>query len=102
MPLEGSSSSKRTHLNKVWEQTGKKPDELEKAPKPPKELLYIWDWFIQLIQFGEINWQTLHAWVAMRGFKPNAFETELLLTLNRLYINRNHGNRRNTTTDKGK
>jgi len=40
--------------------------------------------------------------VAMRGFKTNAFETELLLTLNRLYINRNHGNRCNTTTNKGK
>ena len=98
LPVEGSESSKKTHLTKVWEQTGKKPKELADQPEMPEGIEYVWVWFLELLQGGTFSWTEIRAWSDMRGIKPQAEELELLLGLNQLYNSIHHGRRRNKTS----
>lgn len=91
LPIEGSKSTKRTHLNKVWEQTGVKPKELADQPELPKELDYIWGWFIEILGGGTFSWAELQSWASIRGVRLQAGEIELLLSLNNLYASAHNG-----------
>lgn len=63
--LEGSKdgTSKKSHLLKVWQQTGRMPDELEKVMSPPLDFIYLWNWLQELncpMAFSELKaWQEL-------------------------------------------
>lgn len=96
--MQGSKSTKRTHLEKVWKQTGVKPKELADQPDLPQELEHLWGWFLELIQGGKFSWVEVQAWSSLRGINLGGEELELILTLNRLYAESHHGRRHNETS----
>ena len=93
LPITGSNASKKTHLLKVWKQTGKKPKDLADQTEIPYELAYVWEWFLELIGSGEVSWVGLAAWSGVSGIKLQSRETQLLLSLNRLYASVQDGRR---------
>jgi hypothetical protein len=93
LPVEGSKTSKKTHLVKVWKQTGKKPKELEEQPECPQELFHVWEWFLELMPGGGFSWANLDAWGRLSGVNPTAYETRLLSRLQTVYSSAVNGRR---------
>ena len=100
LPIAGSDATERTHLLKVWKQTGKKPKVLQDQPKMPDGMGYVWEWFLEIMNAGDMTWQSLMAWSSVTGTKLTHTESELLLQLNRLYATKQHG-RNSKTNSKG-
>lgn len=83
----------RDHLEIVYRQSGKMPEQLE--PKElPYALDYLWMWFCELSgcrQYSEIGalpltYQEIQAWATLTKTEPAAWEIEVIKKLDTLYI----------------
>jgi hypothetical protein len=78
----------RQHLDIIWQQTGKKPEQLE-IMKCPDLLAHIWYWFLELNQSRQhsemgampISFSEILAWATLSGVSPLPNEIRVLKQL---------------------
>ena len=82
--MEGGQStlSQKSHLAKVWQQTGKMPPQLEKVIPRPKELVYLWDWLCE--QVYPLSFTELEAWQRVTGRRLYLWEVRALIELDKV------------------
>lgn len=68
-------------LIKAWTQMGN-TKKLEQLPTLPRELNYLWGWFIQLFQNDGINYSSIRNFVHIRDLKLKQWEIDALFQLN--------------------
>jgi hypothetical protein len=85
--------SPRQHLEKAWEQTGRKPALLEDEPELYETVTHIWLWFMQLSNtrgggFGPapITFQEIAAWAGLLQTEPTPWEIEQILMLDGVWF----------------
>ena len=83
-PLEGGAStlSKKAHLLKVWEQTGRMPGELGKVYPVPESLFYLWEWLSD--QVYPLSYVELEAWQRLTKRKLSLWEIRALIELDKV------------------
>lgn len=74
--------SKKSHLMKVWEQTGRMPDELRKVIPAPKEFMYLWNWLWELAT--PLSYAELRYWQELTGRSLSRWEVSALQELDRV------------------
>lgn len=67
------------------------PPELENYPEIPGAIVYLWEWFIEILWSGEINYQEIQAWQNVTGRKLRQFEVNAIKDLYALYMRISHG-----------
>jgi hypothetical protein len=90
----------REHLEKIQQQSGKTPKQLESVDRPDAAL-YLWEWFIDLSngrQYGEcgampLSYAEMQAWSNLRRIRPEAWEAEAIRRLDHAYLNETAKNR---------
>lgn len=82
--MAGDSLPVKTHLIKVWEQTGKKPKELE-FPDCPEELQYLKNWFFELYRGSkDITFSEIESWARLTATPIDPWEVNLLVELGQM------------------
>jgi hypothetical protein len=88
--MEGTTTV-REHLRQV-ELSGREVPELHPEP-PPDEIMYIWDWFMQLSRSrpvgmgpGAISFSEIRAWADLMGEMPTRTETKVLMMLDEAFL----------------
>lgn len=83
----------RQHLERIWEQTGRKPALLEDEPPLHPAVEHIWSWFNRLSGtrgggFGPapITFQEIDAWARLTDSRPTPWEIEQLLRLDQIWL----------------
>lgn len=74
----------------VQKTTGKKPKALE-VPDPPQELMYLWEWFLQLFSGQPLTFSELHAWMQVTRTRVEPWEVEAIRSLERVLRSVQHG-----------
>jgi hypothetical protein len=54
-------------------------------PVFPEELRYIWEWYLELKGDNTLSFQEIQSWAELTQQVPEAWEVELLKSLDRLY-----------------
>lgn len=75
----------------VFKVTGKKPKALEELPEPPESLLYIWEWWKQIVTGERITFLELQAWSQLTGANLLPYEVDLIRRLDAIFW-RHRGN----------
>lgn len=83
----------RQHLTIIWQQTGKKPEQLE-TMKCPALLAHIWQWFLELNQARQysemgamsITFSEILAWSTLSGVSPEPYEVRVLKQLDNVAL----------------
>lgn len=85
--MEGSESgqSKKSHLLKVWNQTGRMPTELQKVMDPPQEVMYLWEWLGDLVY--PLSFVELKAWQELTARQLSAWEVRAMVELDKVRAN---------------
>ena len=86
-------TTRRSHLESVERQTGRRPAELD-GPGLPADGMHIWAWFLELSAgrgssgFGPnpISWLDLLAWTALTGMIVRSAEVEAIMALDRAWL----------------
>lgn len=80
----------RSQLEKVEEETGKRPAQLDAGGEMPDAFNHIWDWFLDLasvrVEHRPITNAELLAYFELRGIDPLLIEIEALQILDREWI----------------
>lgn len=74
--------SKKSHLIKVWTQTGRKPVELEKVIPRPTSLFYLWEWLCE--QVYPLSFTELESWQRLTGRSLSMWEVKALIELDKV------------------
>lgn len=91
--MQKDGKTLRWHLETVYEQTGKMPEQLD-IPELPYEVAHIWDCFLKLSAkrtsgFKERNPLSeleIEAWERRRRMRLDPFEIECIDALDRVYL----------------
>jgi len=80
---------------RLYAQDGIKLNEVTRLPDPPKTTAYIFQLYDELSAQGRpqsmngiaaIPWSEIMPWCALRGFRPNRFEREALILIDRAFV----------------
>lgn len=90
---QGDGATLRQHLEKVKEQTGKTPAQLDPV-EIPDAARYLWVYFCELSggrQYSEVGpmaltYSEIKAWCDLMKVEPTAFEVETIKEIDRAYI----------------
>ncbi len=90
---QGDGATLREHLEKVREQTGKTPAQLE-AVEIPDAARYLWDWFCELSggrgysMAGPmaLSYTEIKAWCDLMKIEPSAWEVETIKMIDQVYL----------------
>lgn len=82
---KGSKISLRNHLKQVEKTLKRKPAQLADQPDFPKELSYIFDWFLELKSSDRITYTEIRNWSELTYQFPLAWEVDVLKGLDRVY-----------------
>lgn len=74
----------RKHLEQLAKHTKVRPPELEISARPPSALGYLWAWFRELSWNSPLSYVELKAWSEMTHRPLTAFETDVLMKLDKL------------------
>ena len=78
----GSKISTRAHLEQVWKSTGKKPQQLKDLPEPPRELIYLWEWYCEMaVGDSSLTFTEIRSWSELHGIALTINEVSLLRKL---------------------
>jgi len=83
----------REHLTSVWQQTGRKPKELEPV-LCPDAIYHIWGWFLEMHHSrgsgamgpASITYPDIWAWSQLAGISPSPFELGCIRALDYLWM----------------
>lgn len=85
---KGSNVTLRDHLQQVYKQTGVKPAQLAEQPEKPEELEYLYNWFLELVDYSApLTYQEIESWSRLTCVDLKAWETQVLKNLERIYRN---------------
>ena len=74
----------RDHLTKVYEMTGQKPAELD-VPDMPRELSYVWQYYLELKASGEVNYLAIKAFSDLMCISLTPSEVSLIMDFEKEY-----------------
>ena len=82
---QGDGATLRHHLEQVYKQTGKRPEQFTEV-ECPEEMRYLWQWFCELSgtrQYSEvgampITFQEMDAWARLSGNEPSPLDVKVL------------------------
>jgi hypothetical protein len=91
--VQKDGSCLRDHYLSVFDQTGKKPRQLEAYPAP-LALIYVWEWFVELSLgrqssgFGAMpfSWSDIQAWKSLCGYNISSQDIRLLKRLDSIAV----------------
>lgn len=82
-----------SQLLSVERQTGRTPAELQNLVECPSELLYLWDWFLQLnnkrqsgMSINSISWSDTDAFFRLIDIQPTQEELNILSKLDNIAL----------------
>lgn len=67
----------------VQKTTGVKPEQLN-VPEPPQELLYLYDWFLELYSGHPLTFSELLSWTQMMRITVEPWEIDAIRSLERI------------------
>ena len=84
----------RQHLQAVFSQTGKMPDQLANAPDMPEALAHVWIYFLELNRsrgnngFSElhITFSEIDSWCRLYGISLEPWELSIIAALDNAYL----------------
>jgi hypothetical protein len=90
--LQEDGRTFRVHLQQVERQRGKPLPELHPEP-PPRSVVYIWEWFIDLslsrggdLMTSAVPYSEISAWASLTGQRPTAWEVSILRRIDIAYL----------------
>lgn len=88
-PPKGDKTPLKQHLIKVYEATGKKPQQLAEQPEKPSELDYLLNWFYVLHNAtrGQITYTEISHWSKLACVRITAWEVAIIQRLSVVFSN---------------
>lgn len=69
----------------VWKTVGRKPKALADVPDCPPELVYVWEWYLDLFTGSRLSYQEIHYWTQIKSLTLKAWEVEALRSVDKLF-----------------
>jgi hypothetical protein len=83
-PTNNGKSTLRDQLTAMWNMSGEKPEELEIKPIPI-EFRYIWDWFIQIKNSGDIDYNQIKSFSELMQIDIQPSEVAMITSFEQTY-----------------
>jgi hypothetical protein len=61
------------------------PQQLNDAPEPPEDILYVWEWWKDIFTGERLMWAEINSWSQLTGIRPSGVELELIRALDAIY-----------------
>lgn len=64
---------------------GVKPKALEEVPECPPDLLYVWEWYLDIFSGTRLSYQEIHYWTLAKNISPHSWEIDLLRSIDKVF-----------------
>ena len=65
--------------------TGRVPEEIAQQPDLPHELVYLWDWYLEMRTGEPLTFTEMYHWAKLTQTELGTWEVDLLRSIDRLF-----------------